>query len=259
MTSAILIIAKNTFRELVRGKTLYAVLFVSVLIVACSALFGSVSVGDTLTVVKDFGLFSISFFAVVFSVITGASLLQKELERKTVYNILSKPVQRWQFVLGKFLGMYAAQIVFLVLASLALTTYASFYDGHFDLKILYASAFFALEILIICAATLFFASIVVTPLLNGLFSFGLFLAGRSVDYIKTFQQQLGENSGVFGKFLDLLYYILPQLPKLNQSNQVVLGTLPAPEMAFWSSLYAVCYAAILLIIASVIFSRREFN
>ena len=99
MNSPSLIIALNTFRELVRGKTLYGVIFTSAIIVAISALFGSVSVGDQLLVVKDFGLFSVSFSAVVFAVITGASLLHKELERKTVFNILSKPVNRSEFVL----------------------------------------------------------------------------------------------------------------------------------------------------------------
>ena len=259
MSNAILTIAINTFRELVRGKTLYGVIFVSAIIVCVSALFGSVSVGDQILVVKDFGLFSVSVSAVVFAVITGASLLYKELERKTIFNILSKPVKRWEFIIGKFLGMFCTQIVFLTLSSLILCIFASLYDGHFDTNLIIATAFIALELLIICAATLFFSALVATPSLNGLFSLGLFLAGRSVDYILSFIEQQGTANAPISYILKGVYYILPHLPQLNISNQAVFGSIPSLSYAYWSSLYAITYASVLLILASILFSRREFN
>lgn len=258
MSSASLIIAQNTFRELIRGKTLYSILFIAVVTVAVSALFGSVSVGDQLLVVKDFGLFSISLSAVVFAVITGATLLHKELARKTVFNILSKPVQRWEFILGKFLGMYAAQVVFIVLSALILCIFASFYDGHFDSNLLVAASFIALELFIVCASTMLFASLVVTPALNGLFSLGFFLAGRSVDYIQAFLREEFLQGPVNG-VLKAVYYLLPHLPKLNVSNDAVFGMLPGLNYTLFAILYTIGYASVLLILASILFGRREFN
>ena len=259
MSKATFIIALNTFRELVRGKTLYSVIFISAMIVAVSALFGSVSVGDQILVVKDFGLFSISASAVVFAVITGASLLHKELERKTIFNILSKPVKRWEFVIGKFLGMYCTQLIFLLLSSLVLCIFASFYNSHFDSNLLIASAFIALELLIVCASTLFFSALVVTPALSGLFSLGFFLAGRSVDYILSFIQQQEIPDGIISNSLKGVYYLLPHLPQLNISNDVVFGIIPGLNYIAWTALYALSYASALLILASILFSRREFN
>lgn len=258
MNSPAIIIALNTFRELVRGKALYGVLFISLLTVVVSAAFGSVSVGDQLLVVKDFGLFSISASSVIFAVITGASLLHKELERKTVFNILSKPVERWHFVVGKFLGMYVTQLVFIALSCLVITIFASFYDGKFDLNLLATSYYVALEALIVCSATLFFSALVVTPALNGLFSLGFFLAGRSVDYLLAFIQE-GALEGLAAATLRILYYLLPHLPKLNIANEAVFGTLPALDYTAWATLYALGYASLLLILASILFSRREFN
>lgn len=257
--SPIFIIALNTFRELVRGKTLYAIIFVSALIVIISALFGSVSVGDPLLVLKDFGLFSISASAVIFAVITGASLLFKELERKTIFNILSKPVNRHEFVIGKFLGMFCTQIVFLVLSSLILAIFASLYSGIFDSGLLIATLFMAMELLIVSAATLFFAALVVTPSLNGLFSFGFFLAGRSVNYIPDFIAQQQIEGSVSGNILESVYYALPHLSKLNVSNNIVFDIAPGPAYTAWAALYAISYASVLLIFASILFSRREFN
>lgn len=259
MSNATSIIAVNTFRELVRGKTLYGVIFTSFIIVAVSALFGSVSVGDSLLVVKDFGLFSVSASAVIFAVITGASLLHKELERKTVFNILSKPVRRTEFVVGKFLGMFATQLVFLLLSSLILCLFASLYNQQFDRNLLVASYYISLELLIICASTLFFSALVVTPALNGLFSLGFFLAGRSVDYLLSFIQQTVTPDTLVYKSLMGIYYLLPHLPQLNISDAAVFGTIPSLQYSAWSAIYAVSYASVLLILASILFSKREFN
>ena len=98
-------IALNTFREAVRNKILYSVLAFAVLLVAISALFGSVTIGETQRVIKDFGLFALSFFGAISTIICGVSLLNKELKQKTIHNIISKPVARWEFIVGKYLGL----------------------------------------------------------------------------------------------------------------------------------------------------------
>jgi ABC-type transport system involved in multi-copper enzyme maturation permease subunit len=100
-------IARNTAREALRSKVLYSILAFAVLVVAVAALFGSASIGDQMKFVKDFSLMGVSVFGVVIAVALGVSMLSKELGRRTILNVLSKPVARWQFVLGKFLGLVA--------------------------------------------------------------------------------------------------------------------------------------------------------
>jgi ABC-type transport system involved in multi-copper enzyme maturation permease subunit len=259
MNSPILIIALNTFRELVRGKVLYSTLFLAILIVAASALFGSVSVGDQVLVIKDFGLFSISLSSILFAVITGASLLAKELERKTILNLLSKPVERWEFVFGKFIGMYITQLLYLCISSLILCSFVSLYTQEFDFKLLMSCSLVSFELLIISAACLFFSSIVVTPFLNGLFSFGLFLAGRSVEHLKAFSQHLSESNSMLGTVTDTIYYLLPHLTKVNVSDAVIFENFISAQYFFWALVYSLFYSGILLVIACLIFSKRDFN
>ena len=256
----IMLIALNTYRELIRGKVLYLVMFFAAALVLISALFGSVTIGDQAMVVKDFGLFSISVFSVAFAVIAGAALLHKELSRKTIYNILSKPVCRWEFLLGKFCGMAAVSFLMIVLMGAALMLFTSFFERSIDLFLLQAFAYIFLEILIVCAAAIFFSSLVVTPVLSGLFTLGVFLAGRCVEYLLYFVRE-GSASAAAAAVLKGLYFVLPQFARLNISGEVVFhnwSILTYPRF-LWSALYAVGYAGILLILANILFRRREFN
>lgn len=253
-------IAGNTFRESIRSKVLYTVFVFAVMILLASTFFGTVTIGDQVKVIKDFGLFGISLFSVVYVTIAGATLLQKELERKTIYNILGKAVYRSDFIYGKYFGLLFTALVLSLFMSLGLMGYLYFFEGKFDYLILYACYFLLLELCIICAASLFFSSIVVTPVLSGIFTFAIFLAGRSSQYLSYFIDQ-GLVHGNGEKMLKGLHFALPNLDKLNIANDVVYMDLAAisPEKIIWSSVYALSYAAILLILANIIFNRREFN
>ena len=253
-------IALATFRESVRSKVLYAVLFFAAFLLLVSTFFGTVTIGDQVKVIKDFGLFSISIFSVAFAVISGASLLSKELTKKTIYNILSKSVYRWQFLAGKYLGMLITAFSLVIMMGVALIVYMYFFERRVDFLILDALLYMVLELIVICAAAIFFSSIVVTPLLSGLFTFGLFLAGRSTEYLLYFVRN-GDLAGAPASMLKGLNAILPNLDKLYVANEVVYANVEALTAArlFWCTLYAVGYAAMLLTAANIIFTRREFN
>ena len=100
-------IALNTAREAIRNRILYSILFFAMLMVGISAVFGAASIGDQVKYMKDFSLMSVSLFGVIIAVVLGVNLLHQELGKKTIVNILSKPVARWQFLVGKFLGLFA--------------------------------------------------------------------------------------------------------------------------------------------------------
>ena len=252
-------IALATFRELVRGKVLYTTLFFAILVVLTSALFGSVTIGDQVQVVKDFGLFSISLCSAVFVMIAGASLLHKELSRRTVYVILSRPVTRFQFLSGKYLGMLATVSVMIVLMGALLLAFVGLFEEKVEPLLLLAYVYIWAEMAVICAAAIFFSAVVVTPSLSGLFTCGLFLAGRSVEYLLYFIRE-GEASQLGAKALKALYYLLPHLSQLNARAQAVFAVIQADEAnrLVWSLLYSGSYAILLLVAAGWIFSKRDF-
>ena len=251
-------IALVTFRESIRSKVLYSVLFFSGVLVLVSAIFGSVTIGDRVKVIKDFGLMSVSFFSVAFAVISGASLLHKELNFRTIFNVLSKPVSRGQFLLGKHIGMFVTTAAIAALMTIALAVFAWCFEGQFDPLLCYAACYVFLELLIVTAATIFFSTIVITPSLSGLFSFSVFLAGRCSSYILSFISNEGI-SGFAEVALLAIYWLLPHVDLMTVSNQVVYGqTMPAIHLC-WSALYCIAYAGILLCCASMFFRLRDFN
>lgn len=251
-------IALNTFRESIRSKILYSVLFFAFILVGVSALLGSVTIGDQVKVIKDFGLFSISLFSVLYAAISGGTLLHKELSRRTVYNILAKAVERWQFVMGKYIGMLFTVSAITALMACGLTFFVYFFEHKFDVLIIVASLHVIFELVIICACAMFFSAIVVTPLFVGVFTFGVFLAGRSSEYLLYFIND--ENKGsLLASIFTGMYHLIPHLDKINISNNVVYGIDSSFAVTLASAGYAFSYAAVLLILACLIFSRREFN
>jgi Cu-processing system permease protein len=237
---------------------LYALFFFALLLLCISAFFGAVTIGDQVKIIKDFGLFSMTAFTVAYAVITGASLLHKELSRKTVYNILAKPVRRGEFLCGKYLGMLATVVLMLVIMGAGLILFAACFSGAPDPLLLYACFFIFLQLVIVCACSIFFSAIVVTPMLSGAFSFGLFLAGRSSEYLLYFVSS-GGITGIGAKLLRLAYHLLPHLDTLDISNQIVYGRAVGLDFMAWSLAYSAGYAGVLIILAGFIFKRREFN
>jgi len=254
----VLAIALTTYRESIRGKALYSILLFALLMLIIALFFGSITIGDQVIVIKDFGLFATSLFSVAFAVISGTALLSKELARKTIYNILSKPVSRSAFLWGKFLGLFATTTVMIVLMALGLTIFLSIYQGAVDTSLFAAYPYQILELAIVCATAIFFSSILVTPSLSGMLTFAIFLAGRSVDYILILLAKL-ELPDPVEYLLRGVYWILPHLTRLTVSDRVVFGEAIPSSHLLWSSAYVAGYCVALLIISSYFFQKREFN
>ncbi|MFI5398840.1 MAG: ABC transporter permease subunit [Candidatus Binatia bacterium] len=252
----ILAIALNTSREAVRNKVLYSILFFACLVTAISAAFGSASIGDTSKFVKDFSLFSISLFGVVTTVVLGVTLLHKELVKRTIYNILSKPVARWEFLLGKFLGLLATLAIMMLLMTAALLVLLWFLEHRIDWQLLPVIGAMMLELAVLLAAAIFFSSVVVTPTLAGLFTVGTFIAGRSSSALSYFFN--AEQPVALRYAIKALYIVLPHLDRFYVADRVVSGLTLPPSYYLYATLYALGYVALLLLLSIVIFRRREF-
>ena len=250
-------IALNTAREAVRNKLLYSILLFAVLVVAVAALFGSVSIGDQMKFVKDFSLMSVSLFGVAIAVMLGVSMLNKELGRKTIYNILSKPVARWEFIVGKFLGLLATLVLVVGLMTTALLAIVAAFEGRIDWTLALSGGMTVLELMILVAVALFVSAIVVTPTIAGLVTAAAFVAGRCAGYLDYF---VGADQPLVLRGLAKgLYWILPHLDRLNVANQVAYGDAVAPAYVLTVGAYSVAYSGILLLLAIFMFSRRELG
>lgn len=255
---SIIAIARNTFRESLRSKILYALFFFAFVLLCLSSFFGTVTIGDQVVVVKNFGLFGISLFTLAYAAIAGTAFLHKELARKTIYNILAKPVRRSEFLLGKYAGMLATALLLSILMLPLVAFFSIALERSFDTGLVLALYGIMLQLIILCAIAIFFSAVVVTPLLSGAFTVALFLAGRSTGYLLHLLETEAV-SGFGASMVKLLYIVLPHLDWLDVSDQVVYGIPVAASHLVWGTLYAICYAGILLVLGIFFFARREFN
>jgi ABC-type transport system involved in multi-copper enzyme maturation permease subunit len=253
----VLAIALNTAREAIRNKILYSILFFALVVVGIAAIFGAASIGDQMKFVKDFSLMSISLFGVVIAIVLGVNLLNKELGKKTIFNILSKPVARWEFIVGKFLGLLATLTLIVALMCAGLIAFLAMFEGHVDGGLLLAAGTVWLELMVVIAIALFFSSIVVTPALAGLFTAAAFVAGRSSGYLSYFFNQ--EYSSGVQTMAHGLYWIVPHLDRFNIADQVVYGDHVDVRYLVAILAYAVSYSAVMLLLSVGLFSRREFT
>jgi Cu-processing system permease protein len=257
--SRIIPIAVHTFKESVREKVLYSLVLFAILLMAAGILFGTISVGVNEIVLINLGLTAISVFGLLIAIFIGISLVWKELERRTIYNVLSRPVARWEFIIGKYLGL-----VLTLLVNTAMMT-AAFYIvlwwekgrlGAGDLAPLEAVYFILLELALVVGLALLFSTIS-TPVLSAIFSFSLYLVGNLLDDLREFGEHSG--SAAVGLLARGLALILPDFGAFSAISQAAHGqTIPAYRVLS-NTLYALLYVTVLVSAAILIFEERELQ
>jgi ABC-type transport system involved in multi-copper enzyme maturation permease subunit len=249
-------IAVNTFREAARNKIFYLLIFFGILFALSSKLVSFLTLGDSIKVLKDTGLAAINFFCVLIAIFTGINLVYKEIEKKTVFNILSKPVSRDQFIIGKFLGLALTMLTALAAMAVIFFLFVVLSGGGFDLRIVLYFFMLFLELLVIVAISLFFSSFT-TPILSFVFTVSLYLIGHIMWTFNEFKTVL--RSPLWRYFAQGLYYLLPNLDKFNIKNEVVLNTVFNPWSILFSVFYALAYILALLAVTILVFRGREFQ
>ncbi len=249
-------IAVNTFRESARNRMFYLLVFFGILFALSSKLVSFLTIGDAMKVLKDTGLAAINFFCVLIAIFTGINLVYKEIERKTVFNILSKPVSRDEFIIGKFLGLGLTMLTALGSMAIIFFVFVALSGGGFDWGILLYFCMLGLELLVITAISLLFSSFT-TPILSFIFTVSLYLIGHIMWTFNEFKALL--QVPAWKALLQALYFLLPNLDKFNIKNEVVLGTALNPWTLLFSVLYALAYIAALLALTMLIFRKREFQ
>ncbi|MBI3015655.1 MAG: ABC transporter permease subunit [Candidatus Tectomicrobia bacterium] len=252
----IIAIAVNTFREAVRDKILYSLLFFALVMMSLSVILGNLTIGEQIKIIEDFGLGTISLFGVLIAVFVGVGLVYKEIERRTIYTILSKPIPRWVFLLGKYGGLLLTLLVEVSVMAAFFVLLVLYYGVGFDFALLKAIGLIYLELALITAVALFFSAFT-TPTLSGLFALGIFVIGHLSSDLKIFGQ--GAQDPFISGLTSFLYYLLPNLENFNIKGQVVHG-IPVPwEFIGWSTLYGLLYITGTLLLTVLVFQRRDFR
>jgi ABC-type transport system involved in multi-copper enzyme maturation permease subunit len=266
---AILAIAVNVFRESVRDKVLYSLLLFAIVLIGVSYLVGQLTAGQDVKIIKDLGLSAISLIGVFIAVFIGIGLVSKEVERRSIYSLLSKPIHRYQLVLGKYAGLaltLAVNVVFMTAALyVVLACMSVVIPGDvqrvwgaptLDVALMKAVALIFVELSLVTAIALFFSTFS-SPILSAAFTFGLFIVGHFSADLRNFNQVV--DSPAAARVARGLYWVLPNLAQFDVKAQVVHAQpVPVGYMAM-TTLYAVVYISMLLVIAGFVFSRRDFK
>lgn len=251
----VLSVAFNTYREAVRSKVLYSILFFGLFMILFSAALGELSLYQNERVIKDVGLFSLSLFGNVMAIFLGASFLYKEIERKSIYNIVTKPIHRWQYFVGKFLGLTFTLYLQLLIMTVLLAIVVSVWAEGFPVKMLVAASMVGVEVTMMTTIALLFSSFS-TPFLSGFLSLGAFVIGKSASIIQNFA--VSAENGILQSLLEFADRIAPALYIFNLSTEVTYDLAIPTQFLVQSTLYGLCYAAIMLVFGCLIFSRRDF-
>lgn len=249
------VIAANTFREAVRDRLIFGLLVAGVILISLSILAAKLSFVQEFKVMADIGLAVITLMGMVMAVFTGAGLFTRETEQRRIYSILSKPVPRYQLVLGKYLGTVFALTVNLVLMTLYLLVFLLVFAGEWAPGVLKAALMIEFELAVIAAMALFFASFT-TSVLSIFYSAMLFVACHMLEDIRTYF--VAESA--FGRAVSrVVYYLLPNLENFNIKQEVVHGLPVAAGHIASAAVYAVVYIAVLMCAAMFIFRNRDLE
>ena len=247
-------IARNTFREAVRSRVFYILLAFAICLLLFSAVMGFLAVGTITRVILDMGLSTVSYFSALTAIFIGIGLIFQEIERKTIYNILSKPISRARFLVGRYVGLMAVLLVNLAAMTTGLAVVLAVFGG-FTPRILAAAGYIYLELLILTAVALFFSS-VTSPIVSAICTVAFYIIGHTSSALPELLVPSVQSEFLRRVILGV-YHVLPDLDLLGINNLVAYDIPTAPGFAVRAVVYTVLMVAVLLTAAALCFRRRD--
>jgi len=263
------VIALNVFRESVRDKVLYNLVLFAIVLMGASYLIGQLTAGQDVKIIKDLGLAAASLMGVLIAVFIGIGLVAKEVERRSIYSLLSKPITRSQFILGKYLGLVFTLVANLAVMAIAYYGVLAYLDWQTpanvkqgweaaatDPMLLKAFALIGVELMLVTALALFFSTFSST-FLSAALTIAIYVIGHFSDDLRTLES-FGASPAVamIGRGL---YYAFPNLAPLNVTAAVVHGQAVTAQHMLLASGSIGLYVAVLLVASTLIFERRDFK
>jgi Cu-processing system permease protein len=253
------VVALNTFREAVRDRVLYNLVLFALVMMAAAILVGQISIDIEQVVIVTLGLSAISVIGLLIAVFIGVGLVSKEIDKRTLYVLLAKPLRRWEFLTGKFAGLVFTLAVNTAAMAAALFL-ALYYVKHSleraDIAVLVAVYFILLKLALVVALAMLF-SCFTTPLLAILFTAGLYIAGLFVHEMRGLQAGLIDPA--LSGLLRWISYVLPNFENFDVMGAAAHGRVIPATLIAENTLYAALYCAIVLSVAMAIFSQRNLK
>jgi ABC-type transport system involved in multi-copper enzyme maturation permease subunit len=262
-------VAVNVFRESVRDRVPYNLVVFATLLIVSSYLLGQLTAGQDVKIIKDLGLAATSLFGLFIAIFIGIGLVSKEVEKRSIYALLSKPVSRPQFIAGKFAGLVltlAVNVAVMTMALYGVLAYlgwtappevrAGWEMPATDPALLKALLLIFIELTLITALALFFSTFS-SPILSAALTFGVFVAGHFNADLKNFGSIVDSQAAAW--LARGVYYVIPDLSSFDVKTEVVHGLAVTPGYVAATALYGGAYIAALLLMATFIFSRRDFK
>ena len=239
-----------------RDKVLYNLVLFALILIGSSYILGQISIYQEVKIIKDVGLAAIAVFGTVIAIFIGIGLVSKEIDKFTLYNLLSKPVSRIEFLLGKYFGLCLTLAVNVAVMSVGLYAVLFYMTGSLDAELLKAIYLIYFELALITALALLFSTFT-TSILSGLFTGFIYVAGHLSSDLKHLETVV--DSAVLPWVTLAIYYVLPHLENFDVKARVVTGDAVPFSFLGYASLYGMFYIAMLLLAATIIFSRRNLK
>ena len=250
-------VAANTFREAIRDKILYNLAFFALLVMGVSVVIGKMTLGERLKIIQDVSLAAMSVFGLLIAIFVGIGLVHKEIQRRTIFTLLAKPIARWRFVVGKYLGlMLVIAINVAVMTAALLALMAVFSETGVAWRVLVAVLLIMVELMTVTAVAVLFSTFS-TPTLSAMLTLGVWLIGRfSSDLVVLAAKS--ENV-VLRAVVTAVHYLLPNLEKFDLKHEVVYAMPIEPAYVAGAVAYGLLYILFLIGLAAWIFERRDFR
>jgi ABC-type transport system involved in multi-copper enzyme maturation permease subunit len=249
-------VASNTFREVLRDRIFFILVFYAVLMFIAWRLLPEIAGGAQNKILSDVGPASASLLGVIVAIFVGTSLINKEIEKRTVFVLVTKPINSAEFILGKHLGLSAVLAILVAGMTAIYLLFFSLSKIDFQLfPLLLTALFLLLELCLITAAALLFG-VFTSSILATLLTFSLYIVGHLSESMVKLAGVTRNPS--FQKMTDNLYLVLPDLSRLDLKNDAVYGDVLQADVLWGNAGYALVYTAALLVVTTVVFSRREF-
>lgn len=248
-------VAVNTFRESVRDRVLLALIVLALVVMAGAKVIQPVAMGEAEKIIKDLGLSAITLFCVLIAILVGGRIVYREVEKRTIYLILARPVRRLEFILGKYFGLMGVLLVSLVIMTFGFYAILFISRVPASLYLLWAVVMTGFELALVTAVAVLFSTFV-TPIAGAVFTFMVYFIGHSTYLLK--QLAAMSPSPVIKILGVFLYYVLPNLSNFNIRGEVVHGVPLNPQALAFSALYSLVYSGTLLLLSVAIFNRKDF-
>jgi ABC-type transport system involved in multi-copper enzyme maturation permease subunit len=249
-----LAVAMNTFREAVRDKVLYVLLFFAAVAILGSKALGWVSIGQDVKIIKDIALAALSVFGVLIAIFVGTNLVYKEVDKRTVYTILCRPIHRYEFILGKYLGLTMLLALVVIIMTGVATGYVVALGGSVDATFFGAVVLIFWELLLVTAFAVLLSSLT-SPILGAIIVFSIYVVGHATSILVDLPPHF--DGTIVKTLMEFAYYVIPNLSNFNIRGEAANGVPVSAAYMFWAMLYGGVYTTLVLTLAALAFEDKD--